>query len=272
LTSVLAQTYQDWQLYLYDNNSPSRQQLEPLLADFPSSKLNYLALADNYGFAVANNLAIRQAFADGCDAVVIINNDTIFAPDLLTKLVAEAKQYNALIVAPKMLYYPDDNLVWYAGGYFDSCQALKNIHIGIGEIDDKRFDIPSWQDFAPMCCLLVDRQVFEQIGYLDENYFIYYEDADWAYRAKLVGIAIWYAPNARLYHKVSSLTGGAKSDFTIYHATRSKVYFIYKFYSGWRRYYWLSIYLCGFIIGLISRRYSCREVAIKLRGFFSRIV
>lgn len=267
LHSVFAQTYTDWHLYVYDNDS--EHCIQNLLSKYDSSRYEFINLIDNYGFALSNNLAIRKAFYDGCDAVIIINNDTEFEADLFAGLVAEVLLHNALIVAPKMLYYPDTNLVWYGGGYFDPRQALKNVHLGMDEVDRGQYNVSSWQDFAPMCCVLIQRDAFDKIGYLDENYFIYYEDADWMYRAKLANIPVWYSGTNTIYHKVSSITGGAKSDFTVYHATRGKVYFIKKFYTGFKRYYWLTSYFAGMFIGLLIKRYSWKEFKTKLRAFFS---
>lgn len=266
LQSIFAQTYPNWHLYVYDNSS--EHSVEALLSEYGcSDAYDYVALAHNYGFAVANNLAIRHAIADGCDAVLLINNDTIFQPDLIQGLVTSSYEQNAKIIAPKMLHYPEENLIWYGGGYFDPKQALKNIHIGMGEVDDGRFDTPGWHDFAPMCCVLIVKDVFEQIGYLDENYFIYYEDVDWMYRAKQHGIVVWYAGNLSLYHKVSSLTGGSKSRFTVYHSTKGKIYFIRKFYQGLSRYYWLVRYFFSLFAGLLIKRYDYREVKVKLKAF-----
>lgn len=266
LNSLFSQTYTDWHLYVYDNSSENS--VEALLSEYGySDAYDYVALAHNYGFAVANNLAIRHAISDGCDAVLLINNDTVFQPDLIQGLVESPYEQSAKIIAPKILHYPEENLIWYGGGYFDPKQALKNIHIGMGCVDDGRFDTPSWHDFAPMCCVLIIKDVFEQIGYLDENYFIYYEDVDWMYRARQHGIKVWYAGNLSLYHKVSSLTGGSKSRFTVYHSTKGKIYFIRKFYKGMSRYYWLVRYFFSLFAGLVIKRYDYREVKVKLQAF-----
>lgn len=91
---------------------------------------------------------------------------------------------------------------------------------------------------------------------------------DCAYRAKLLGIRVWYAAQCKIYHKVSSLMGGAKSRFMVYHATRGKIYFIHKFYSGYDRYYWLSRYFVGLFVGLAIKHYTWQEFKIKIRAFF----
>lgn len=267
LHSVFAQTYTDWHLYVFDNNST--QNIQHMLDEYDFQKYSYVQLDKNYGFAKANNLAIRQALNDGCDSVLLINNDTVFDANLFGGLVDGLEMPSALICAPKILCHPQKNLIWYAGGYFDDRQALKNVHVGIDELDDGSLDIAGWQDFAPMCCVLITKEAFQKIGYLDENYFIYYEDADWMYRSKLAGIQVWYEPSLVLYHKVSSLTGGAKSKFTVYHATKSKIYFIKKFYSGCQRYYWLNRYFVGMFVGLLIKRYSWKEFKTKLRAFLS---
>lgn len=265
LSSLFAQTYQDWHLYVYENGSPNK--INNLIDEYGKVKITYVDLGANLGFAKANNIAIHQAIKDGCEAILLVNNDTVFDEHLLSGLVSSMQKQLAFVIAPKILCFPKKNIVWYGGGYFDPRQALKNIHIGMDQLDNGNYDVAGWQDFAPMCCTLIRKEAFEQIGFLDENYFIYYEDADWMYRLKLMGIRIWYEPSFVLYHKVSTLTGGAKSDFTVYHATKSKIYFIKKFYTGCKRFYWLVRYFFGVFIGVGLRRYTMRESITKLRAF-----
>lgn len=268
LQSIFAQTYTDWHLYVYDNDSEHKVYNQ--CKEYPKDKISYIDLKRNFGFATSSNLGIKHALNDECDYILLINNDTVFAPYLLAGLIAESQLNAAKIVAPKMLHYPETSIVWWGGGYFDEHQAQKNIHIGLGSLDDGRYDRSGFVDFAPMCCALVSKDVFNIVGYLDENYFIYYEDADWMYRAKLSEINVWYAANYTIYHKVSSLTGGARSRVTVYHATRGKVYFINKFYYGFTKYLWLLRYFIGFFIGLITGRYTGDEFKVKLIAFFSR--
>lgn len=265
LSSLFAQTYQDWHLYVYENGSPNK--INNLLDEYDKVKITYVDLGANLGFAKANNIAIRQAIKNGCETILLLNNDTVFDKYLLSGLVSNMQKQATLVIVPKILCFPEKNIVWYGGGYFDPRQALKNIHIGMDQIDNGNYDVAGWQDFAPMCCVLIRKEAFEQIGFLDENYFIYYEDADWMYRLKLMGMRIWYEPSFVLYHKVSSLTGGAKSNFTVYHATKSKIYFIKKFYTGYKRSYWLVRYFLGVFIGIGLGRYTIRESITKLRAF-----
>ncbi len=270
LSSLFAQTYTNWHLYIYENGSPNK--IDHVLNDYTPDKYTYIDLCQNLGFAKANNLAIQQAFKDNCDCILLINNDTIFDINLFQGLFDKLNQHNALVIAPKMLYYPEKNIVWYGGGYFDARQALKNVHIGIGKFDDGSYNASSWQDFAPMCCVLITKDAIKINGYLDEDYFIYYEDADWMYRLKLKNIQVWYEPSLVLYHKVSSLTGGVNSSFAIYHATQGKILFIKKFYRGYKKYYWLSKYFLGFAFGILLGRYGIIEGKYKFKAFFDIIM
>ena len=68
--------------------------------------------------------------------------------------------------------------------------------------------------------MLIRKELFEEIGYMDEAYFVYYDDTDFVYRALRRGHNVLYVPESFLQHKESTSTGGKKSDFTLYYDTR----------------------------------------------------
>ncbi len=283
IESLIKQSYKNWELFIIDNNSQDStldylksylhtetNSIHPdIFLSEIDSRIIILPQADNYGFAKASNIGIKAAIANNCSYISLINNDTVLTPDLLTMLHDELIDKKADVIAPKILYTEPTNTLWYAGGYFNAKEAQKNIHRGMNEVDVGQYDQSTWVDFASMCCVLIRSEIIIKMGYLDEKYFVYYEDADWMHRAKLAGIRVWYMAQAKIYHKAGNLTGGPKSPFTVYHATRGKVYFIKKFYHGIARYYWLGGYFAGFFIGLIMGRYTIDEFKIKLRAFFN---
>ena len=77
--------------------------------------------------------------------------------------------------------------------------------------------------------MLIKNSIFKKIGFMDENYFIYFDDTDFCFRLKLAGIKIGFINNAFIYHKVSLSTGGSKSKISVYYENRNRFYFRKKF-------------------------------------------
>jgi GT2 family glycosyltransferase len=183
----------------------------------------------------------------------------------LSKLLKSRHRYLNVVLAPK-IYYPDNQTIWCAGGGFKPEQAYAAYHRGENEIDSGQYNSDCYCDFVPMCCVMIPVSVWLKLGQLDEKYFIYSEDADWFYRAKQLGIKLRYCFEPSLIHKVSSLTGGAKSKTGAWYGSRNRIYFLRKHFSGWLRYKFLSVYCGGMLIKLILRQYSFKEFGWRVSG------
>ena len=146
------------------------------------------------------------------------------------------------MIAPKILYHDDQRRIWSAGGGFNSHRGYAGFHHGYDEIDHGQFEVPRQVDHAPACCLLIRKEVFEKIGFMDSRYFTYVEDTDFSYRAKRAGLTLMYLPSARLLHKAHSLTGGLFSDFMMRYTTRNRIYFMLKHFGPWRGLYYVPAY------------------------------
>jgi GT2 family glycosyltransferase len=138
----------------------------------------------------------------------------------------------------KIYFHNMPDRIWCAGGRFRPLRGFDNRHNGEGEKDTGQFDLPHPITYTPTCCLMVRRDVFDRIGLMDSRYFVYSDDADFLYRCLRHGISLWYIPEARLWHKVSSLTGGT-SDFTVRYSTRNRIYFVRKHLPYWQALLWL---------------------------------
>ncbi|HQV60296.1 MAG TPA: hypothetical protein PLG08_05950, partial [Chitinophagaceae bacterium] len=86
------------------------------------------------------------------------------------------------------------------------------------------------------CFMLVKKEVFEKVGFMDEKYFAYYDDTDFVLRATNRGYKIFYDPTLVILHKVSS-SAGTNSPFYVYYSNRNKLYFIRKNFTGLQRYF-----------------------------------
>lgn len=195
----------------------------------------------NTGFAGGNNIGIQKGLDEKCDLFLLINND-VEVDKYFLKHLLQAVKSGADMVVPKIYFakgyeYHKDRykksqlgkVIWYAGGYFD-WENVFSKHLGIDEVDKGQHDKAKPLDFANACCLLVKREVFETIGLLDPNYFLYFEDADFSYRAYQKGFKILYEPKSFIYHK-SSASSGSGSKLHDYYITRNRLIFGMKYAS-----------------------------------------
>lgn len=237
--SVWRQSHSNFFLFVIDSAStdPTREQI----AAQSDPRLRAVFCEKNIGFAAATNLGIRLALENECEAILLLNNDTVFGPQLLQPLLDGLKTYRCDMTTPKMLYYDDPKKIWAAGGHLNPWLGYRNHHDGAGQPDDGRFDRPRRVTFTPFCCILMHRRVVDTVGFLDEKFFVYTEDADYCFRAMKARLALWYVPEAQLLHKVSSLTGHM-SDFMVRYCTRNRIYFLRKNLPLWQSYLWYVIY------------------------------
>jgi GT2 family glycosyltransferase len=265
LDSMLPQTHADFLLYIVDNTS-SDNTLERV-SRYSDPRLRVIANQTNVGFAEATNQGIRAALAEGCDAVLFVNNDTEFGPLLIEKLVTGLDEFLCDMTAPKILYYDRQQTIWSAGGGFNSLKGYAGFHFGLDELDVGQFDEPRLVEHAPACCLLVRKQVFERIGLMDPRYFVYLDDTDFCYRASRAGSKIAYLPGATLFHKASALTGGPESKFSVRFRTRNQVYFMLKNLGFWRGLFYLPAFELYQLIKLISRKIDLPGFALRQKAF-----
>jgi GT2 family glycosyltransferase len=236
LRSVLQCTYPNFRVTVVDNASKDGT-VEALRHEF-GDKIDIIANPRNLMYAGGNNVGIKQLLERHVDWVLLLNNDVEVDPGLLNGLVSVGESDQEIgIVGPKIYYWKPKDLLWFAGGKM-SLWGRGSRHIGIREKDAGQYDQIRDVDYITGCALMIRRQVIEQIGLLDESYPMYNEDSDWCQRAREAGYRVVYAPEGKLWHKISSSAGGQLSGFKIRHRLRSQLIFLTK-YAKW--YHWLVI-------------------------------
>lgn len=213
LESLRAQTFRDFEVVLLDDASTDDS--VERLRDAVDSRVVFLPQAQNAGFAAVNNLGIRRALDDGADWVLLLNNDTVCAPDMLEKLLEQTPP--DAVSCPKMLFMDPPDEIWFAGGTLDRATG-KVVHLGGHAKDGPAFSEKKQVGFITFCCVLLPRPVIERVGYLDEDLFMYCEDVDYCIRLTDAGVAMWYLPDAVLHHKAGGTAGGMLS---VYYITRN---------------------------------------------------
>jgi GT2 family glycosyltransferase len=200
---------------------------------FPTAHL--IENARNVGFAAANNQAIvvsRGRYA------LLLNSDTVPRPGAIERLVRFADQRPRAGIVGAMLLNPDGSFQ-ASHANFPSLWSELLSATGIGPRLFGRW-YPSYGprhsqaarrvDWVQGACMLARREAVEQVGLMDEQYFMYNEEIDWCLRMWRAGWETWYAPEARIVHYGGQSTRQVRQAM-IQALYRSKVRFFRKHYG-----------------------------------------
>lgn len=240
--SLKGSTYTDYEILVVDNGSTddSVEHLRKLVGD----RVVLLEAGANLGFSGGNNVGIRYAQKHGAQHILLLNNDTLVAQDMLEKLVDASRRHeDQAVITAKILYAAQPEVIWYAGGRFDG-RTGRTEHTGIHETDAGQYGREREVSFISGCCMLIPAEVLDNVGPMEEEYFLYCEDLDYCCRIARAGYPMVYEPSAVLYHKVSASTGQA-SDTVTYYTVRNKCRILGRYIAPGNRwmakvYFWLE--------------------------------
>ena len=247
------------QIIVIDNfSSDGSQEALPEVKD-----IVFIQNQDNLGYAGGNNVGIKYALRRDADAVLILNNDTIVDPKLVLNLVAAFKQGD--LISPKIYFAKgfefhksrykqreSGKVVWFAGGEIDWENVIGK-HMGVDEVDRGQFAKRKEITFATGACMMVKREIFEKVGLFDEKYFLYLEDMDFCVRIKSAGFRIIFEPEAIVWHKNASSSGGSGSLLQDYFITRNRLLFAFK-HASFKTKFAVSRQVIGQIKSPIKRK------------------
>ena len=222
LASLAKLDYTDTRIVIVDNASADGS-ADEAGAQYPN--ITVMRHADNLGITGGNNAGMDWCRTNRCDWVLLLNNDTVVQPDFLSKLLVHAAP-DCLLV-PKIYFHDAQTLINNHFGTFDYwCGIHRDLFFG-------RPDTPASGQvqtgtMANTCALLIPRTVAERVGLMDDTYFIYSDDSDFLTRAVRSGSRIKFVPDAVIYHRESSSSGGTNSPLTVYYTTRNRLYFMRK--------------------------------------------
>lgn len=229
-------TYTNYKIIIVDNKS-SDDSAEKLAQFSDAEDIVFLRADKNNGFSAGNNIGIQYALNKlHSDYIWLLNNDTVVEPTALSALIEgfkDPKNSNIAITTAKTYYFKNKTMLWYAGGSISS-RTARTEHWSYGAIEgDKNLSKEKSKvvTFVSGCCMLIKREVFDRVGTLDEDYFLYEEDADYCLKVLAAGYQMLYCPRAIIYHKVNASTG--KSTGLIqYYSVRNKYWLIKNNYKG----------------------------------------
>jgi GT2 family glycosyltransferase len=195
LAGLMRQSFSDFETVLVDNGSTDGSQRK-IIEKFPSVKV--IELGSNKGFAFACEQGFRQSSGE---EIAVLNNDAIPDPDWIKEMVSTLDSDSSLgMVACKVINQKSGK--FESGGLFPGRNGLVYLSVPADQ------DLP--QPVFGVCGVggLYRGKMLRETGFYPEDFFIYYEDADLAYRAQRAGFSAVYCPTAVLRHLGSETTTG----------------------------------------------------------------
>lgn len=206
ISSLQKLNYPNFQILIIDNHS-SDDSVEVFRKTHPEIPL--LENKENLGFAGGNNPGIKWALDHHAEWILLLNNDTIVDPELLNEFLEASKEEpKAKILGAKILRYHTPNIIDHLGGMWNETKGEFE-SLFINEEDQPYLSMKK-VDYVCGAALFMQACVPEKIGLLEPNYFLFWEESDYCYRARKEGFEIWTAPKAKVWHKVSSSFVGGK--------------------------------------------------------------
>jgi GT2 family glycosyltransferase len=187
--------YASYSIVVVDNGSTDSSIAE-IRRRYPS--MHILDTGENLGFGAGNNIAIRFAYDRGADFIWLLNNDTLPPAGSLTEMIRAAfnSPCRRVLVGSTLAFADDPATIQAWGG--GRIHALRGV--------TRHLTSPGKLDYITAASLLAPRFLFEEVGLFDENYFLYWEDADLCQRARRAGWRFAVAGGEPILHKHSAST------------------------------------------------------------------
>jgi GT2 family glycosyltransferase len=222
----------------------------------------------NGGFASGNNIGLRFVLSRGDAGFVwLLNNDTLIEKDSLSFLVHYYRDRAGSgekigMIGAKLLFYHNPDFLQSLGGLYNPVFGVVR-QLGAKGLDrrDDHTTFTGKIDYVVGASIFSPIAFVEEVGLMSEDYFLYFEEIDWAERGKAKGWRQDVCLACRVYHKEGASTGSSdkegKSFLSDYYALRSRLLFTRKYYP------WFTIPVYGGFVPVIINR--------VLRGQFKRI-
>jgi GT2 family glycosyltransferase len=223
LQSLHAQTFSDFEFILVDNGSTDGS-IEYVQQNFPGW-VRVLRNVRNEGFSGGNNRGIRAVSGK---YIVLLNNDAQADPRWLEELVRVAEENpRAGMLACKIYLQGGSNIIDNVGHliYRDGLNRGR----GRLEVDRGQYEKTEEVFFPSGCAALYRREMLEEVGLFDEDFFAYGDDTDLGLKGRLAGWKCLYVPRAVVHHRYSQ-SSGAYSPLKAFYAERNRVWIAVKYF------------------------------------------
>ncbi len=253
LRSLERLDYPHKEIFVIDNDSGD-DSLALAEARFPH--VVFLHNKKNEGFSKGMNQGMRLALKRGAEWAWIFNNDAEADPQALSSLMSVARSDPRAGLISPTIYETTTKRLWFAKGKLDFFR-MRAVHIPPTAKELASVAYPS--EFLTGCALLIGKKTIDAIGYLDERFFLYYEDADYSLRAASAGFSCLVVPEAKVFHSEESRSRPKKTYFLVY----SGLLFFKKYASPLMRPYLAAYVTMRRVKNFIDRAHAGNSSALE---------
>ncbi len=218
------------------------------------SQLIIIKSGENIGYAGGNNVGIKYALLkEEYNYIWLLNNDTVVDKDALSYLVRESEKEKKIGVAgSRWMYYDKPDEIQLMGGskLMPFLGRTKQLVEDAKSVKESNIT----PDYIGGASFLIRTETIRDVGLLDEDYFLYWEDADWCERIRRAGWKLKFVYESVIYHKGGASTVN-KSPLTDYYGTRNSIVFIRKYYKQ---------FIISTLISVVLGRVICRLFTLKI--------
>jgi hypothetical protein len=279
--SILKYTKKEFRVYVVDNHSEDGS--FDRLKDY-YIHINHICIIssnENGGYSKGNNIGIRRAVKDGAESIAVINSDVVLLNDAIDILYDNLFSNDDIgLVGPSILYnnneqqfarrkldlkgfiYSKKPFYWISKNY--SRNSYRNI------CWDKRAKLFIFPGMVSGCCFLIKSDIFKQIGFFDENIFLFHEEDVIAYKLEKISKKVGIVTDAKISHEESSSVGKNGLVFSRYHRVISSLY-VLRVYAKLSRFKMVFPIITAlspfFLYSIFSKRYRslCKNLYQQIR-------
>ncbi len=233
INSIFSTVKSKYKIYLLDNASPNNSYEELFNIYKNENRVELIKSENNLGYARGNNLLIEKAKSDGCDYILISNNDIIYKENSIEILLSSIQNSDYLLIEPFIKNIdgstqicvkknrPSFKQYMMFSTYLHNLVSKKAKREFYSATQPAEFSQVYWASGA---CFIADIKKFESIGFFDKNTFLYFEEYIISEKALKSGLKIGFEPAATVIHYHGASTGGAANLFTRLENFKSECY------------------------------------------------
>ncbi len=273
LKSLIQQTYKNFEVILVDNGSKYELyiELKNTLNQFKDIlNLKLIRNNDNLYFVSGSNNAIKKAKGE---YICLLNYDVVVSPEYIEKMVDFLENHpDAGMITPKIKIFKDKNIIWNTGAFINFRSAIVIGNRGYLEYDpyDRKYNKIEPIGFAPGTAVFTKKKVINEIGLMDEIFFMYHEDPDWNLRAQMKGYKSYYVPTTIVYHNISRIINKKRMIFNLHFFLRNSQILVWKharFIDLLIFYYIFFIQNLGIILlNILTKKFN--QIIIRLHSIW----
>lgn len=215
--------YGNLNIIVVDNCSTDNS-MEVLINEAEKQGFVFLRSSGNLGYAYGNNIGIKYALQHGADYVCILNSDVKVHKNFLKPLMELLQEKQVGIVGPCICDYNKPDVVQSMGAQINLYRGLAmGSYKGVPytELKEKFYNV----DYIGGACFICKREVFEKIGLIPENYFLFYEETEFCLKAGKMGYKLVCASESIVYHK-GSATISKFAGLSYYFLNKNRIVFM----------------------------------------------